>query len=115
LVRKSTAPAFIARTLLGTSPWRADEDDSSLTTGSRQCGLQLEAIEAGHGQIEDHRRPGRRLRHAGPRKSPDERNALTWCPRRTATPARSKRPQDARIVVDQEDGGDFVVHAHPPA
>ena len=52
LVRKSTAPAFIARTLAGMSPWPVRKTTGTRARVADESLLQLETIDARHVEIE---------------------------------------------------------------
>lgn len=51
--RKFTAPAFIARTLVGMSPLAGNEYDLTLSSRRRQRLLQFEAIQSGQPNVEN--------------------------------------------------------------
>jgi len=57
LVRKSTAPAFIARTLVGTSPWPEMKTTGRSTPDAGQVLLDLEAAPLRHSDIETRQSP----------------------------------------------------------
>ena len=52
LVRKSVAPALIARTDIGMSPWPVTNTIGSASPAVGEAALQLEAVETGHRHVE---------------------------------------------------------------
>ncbi len=52
-MRNSTAPAFMARTVIGTSPMRSDENDRNLNIGFGELALQSESADSRQPDIED--------------------------------------------------------------
>ena len=108
--RKSRAPAFMARTLIGTVPWPETKMMGSRTPARGQFLLQLESADFRHPHIEN--QAARLLPVAGLQKL--RGRGKGFCREAHGLDEPLQGPPDGRIVVHNENDRFYVLHVLTP-